>query len=87
MESLVKWTKDTVAMGAQSFPAKESYPVIYRIRSIRRNTSLNTGLTIEDRATMAITARRLGRHAIVKAKGRRGSDIRSPFAHENWKLP
>jgi hypothetical protein len=87
----VKWTKDTVAIGAQSFPAKESFPALIYPNPLNpaKYVVLNTGLTIEDRGYNGDYGTPLwGDYAIVKAKP--GSEVpdlvTAGLFDENWKL-
>jgi pimeloyl-ACP methyl ester carboxylesterase len=87
----VKWTKDTVAIGAHSFPAKESFPALIYPNPLNpaKYLVLNTGLTIEDRGYNGDYGTPLwGDYAIVKAKA--GSEVPdlliAGLFGENWKL-
>jgi hypothetical protein len=88
----VKWTKDTVAMGAQSFSARESYPALIYPNPLNpaKYVVLNTGLTIEDRGYNGDYGTPLwGDYAIVKVK--EGAEVPDMLIaglfDENWKLP
>ncbi|MDQ6666059.1 MAG: hypothetical protein M3Z23_16895, partial [Acidobacteriota bacterium] len=47
----VRWTRETVSLGGQTFPAAKSYPALCYPNPLNasRYIVLNTGLTIEDR--------------------------------------
>jgi pimeloyl-ACP methyl ester carboxylesterase len=88
----VKWTKDTVAIGAQSFPASESFPALIYPNPLNpaKYVVLNTGLTIEDRGYNGDYGTPLwGDYAIVKVKA--GAEVPEMLTaglfDENWKLP
>jgi pimeloyl-ACP methyl ester carboxylesterase len=88
----VKWTKDTVAIGAKSFPAKESFPALIYPNPLNpaKYVVLNTGLTIEDRGYNGDYGTPLwGDYAIVKVKA--GSEVPDLLSaglfDEDWKLP
>ena len=88
----VKWTRETVAMGAQSFSARESYPALIYPNPLNpaKYVVLNTGLTIEDRGYNGDYGTPLwGDYAIVKVK--EGADVPDMLIaglfDENWKLP
>jgi hypothetical protein len=72
----VRWTKDTVALGGQSFPAKDSFPAMIYPNPLNpaKYVVLNTGLTITDREYNGDYGMpRWGDYAIVKVK--EGSDV------------
>jgi hypothetical protein len=88
----VTWTKETVSIGAQSFPAKESFPALIYPNPLNpaKYVVLNTGLTIEDRGYNGDYGTPLwGDYAIVKVKA--GSEVPdlliAGLFGENWKLP
>ena len=88
----VKWTRETVSIGAQSFPAKESFPALIYPNPLNpaKYVVLNTGLTIEDRGYNGDYGTPLwGDYAIVKVKA--GSEVPdlliAGLFGENWKLP
>jgi pimeloyl-ACP methyl ester carboxylesterase len=88
----VKWTKDTVAIGAQSFPSNESFPAMIYPNPLNpaKYVVLNTGLTIEDRGYNGDYGTPLwGDYAIVKVKP--GAEVPDMLGaglfDENWKLP
>ncbi|HKA02109.1 MAG TPA: hypothetical protein VKE70_36610 [Candidatus Solibacter sp.] len=88
----VKWTKETVAIGAHRFPAKENFPALIYPNPLNaaKYVVLNTGLTIEDRGYNGDYGTPLwGDYAIVKAKA--DADIPDLLVaglfDESWKLP
>ncbi len=87
----MKWTRDTVAIGAESFPASESFPALIYPNPLNpaKYVVLNTGLTIEDRGYNGDYGTPLwGDYAIVKVKaGSEVPDLRTAgLFDENWKL-
>ena len=67
----VKWTRETVAMGEQSFPAKDSFPALIYPNPLNpaKYVVLNTGLTIDDRGYNGDYGTPMwGDYAIVKVK-------------------
>ncbi len=67
----LQWTKETVTLGAQSFPASENFPALIYPNPLNRAkyVVLNTGLTIVDRDYNGdYGLPRWGDYAIVKAK-------------------
>jgi pimeloyl-ACP methyl ester carboxylesterase len=87
----VKWTKDTVKLGAQSFPANESFPALIYPNPLNpaKYVVLNTGLTIADRDYNGDYGMpRWGDYAIVKAKA--GSEVpdlqTAGLFDESWQL-
>ena len=87
----VKWTTDTVSMGAQSFPAKDSYPALIYPNPLNpaKYVVLNTGLTIEDRGYNGDYGTPLwGDYAIVRVKeGAAVPDMLiAGLFDESWKL-
>jgi pimeloyl-ACP methyl ester carboxylesterase len=87
----VKWTKDSVAIGDQSFPANESFPALIYPNPLNpaKYVVLNTGLTIEDRGYNGDYGTPLwGDYAIVKVKpGAEVPDLLTAgLFDENWKL-
>jgi hypothetical protein len=87
----IKWSKDAVAIGAKSFPAKESFPALIYPNPLNpaKYVVLNTGLTIEDRGYNGDYGTPLwGDYAIVKAKA--GSDVpdllTAGLFDEHWRL-
>ena len=87
----VKWTRETVTLGAQSFPASESFPALIYPSPLNpaKYVVLNTGLTIEDRGYNGDYGTPLwGDYAIVKAKS--GAEVpdlvTAGLFDENWKL-
>ena len=88
----VRWTRETVAIGAESFSAKESFPALIYPNPLNpaKYVVLNTGLTIEDRGYNGDYGTPLwGDYAIVKVKA--GSEVpellTAGLFDENWKLP
>jgi pimeloyl-ACP methyl ester carboxylesterase len=87
----VKWTRDTVTIGAESFPAKDSFPAMIYPNPFNpaKYVVLNTGLTIEDRGYNGDYGTPLwGDYAIVRAHpGAEVPDlITAGLFDENWKL-
>src|SRR6266404_5844657 len=87
----MKWTKDTVTLGGQSFPASESFPTLIYPNPLnpKKYVVLNTGLTIVDRDYNGDYGMpRWGDYAIVKVKA--GSDVPdlqiAGLFDENWQL-
>lgn len=87
----VRWTKETVVLGGQSFPAKESYPALIYPNPLNatKYVVLNTGLTITDREYNGDYGMpQWGDYAIVKVK--EGSDVPelnvAGLFDENWQL-
>jgi pimeloyl-ACP methyl ester carboxylesterase len=88
----VKWTRDTVAIGGQSYPAGESFPAMIYPNPLNpaKYVVLNTGLTIEDRGYNGDYGTPLwGDYAIVKVKP--GAEVPDMLIaglfDENWNLP
>ena len=88
----VKWTKDTVTLGSQTFPAADSYPALIYPNPLNpaKYVVLNTGLTIDDRGYNGDYGTPLwGDYAIVKVHP--GADVPdmqiAGLFDENWKLP
>jgi pimeloyl-ACP methyl ester carboxylesterase len=90
----VKWTKDTVTIGTQSYPSSENFPALIYPNPLNpsKYVVLNTGLTIIDRDYNGDYGMpRWGDYAIVKAKA--GSDVPewaevqiAGLFDENWQL-
>jgi hypothetical protein len=87
----VKWTRETVAIGAESFPAKESFPALIYPNPLNpaKYVVLNTGLTIENRGYNGDYGTPLwGDYAIVKVKA--GSEVpelvTAGLFDENWRV-
>jgi len=87
----VKWTKETVTLGEQSFPANENFPALIYPNPLNpaKYVVLNTGLTIVDRDYNGDYGMpRWGDYAIVKAKA--GSEVpdlqTAGLFDENWRL-
>ena len=88
----VKWTKQSVTLGAQTFSSKENYPALIYPNPFNptKYVVLNTGLTIEDRGYNGDYGTPLwGDYAIVKVKpGEAVPDlITAGLFDENWQLP
>jgi hypothetical protein len=88
----VKWTRDTVAIGSQTYPARESFPALVYPNPLSpaKYVVLNTGLTIEDRGYNGDYGTPLwGDYAIVKVKP--GAEVpemlMAGLFDENWNLP
>jgi hypothetical protein len=72
----MKWTKDTVTLAGQDFPAKESFPALIYPNPLHpaKYVILNTGLTMEDRGYNGDYGTPLyGDYAVVKVKP--GSEV------------
>jgi pimeloyl-ACP methyl ester carboxylesterase len=87
----VKWTKQTVSLGAQSFPAKECFPALIYPNPLNptKYVVLNTGLTIEDRGYNGDYGTPLwGDYAIVKVKPDEAIPemLTAGLFDENWQL-
>ena len=87
----VKWTKETVTLGSQSFPAAENFPALIYPNPLHpsKYVVLNTGLTIVDREYNGDYGMpQWGDYAIVKVK--EGSDVPdlnvAGLFDENWQL-
>jgi pimeloyl-ACP methyl ester carboxylesterase len=87
----VKWTKDTVMLGGQNFPASENFPALIYPNPLNpaKYVVLNTGLTIVDRDYNGDYGMpRWGDYAIVKAKA--GSEVPdlqlAGLFDEHWQL-
>jgi hypothetical protein len=87
----VKWTKQSVSIGDQSFPAKENFPAMIYPNPLHpsKYVVLNTGLTIIDREYNGDYGMpQWGDYAIVKAK--EGSDVPdldvAGLFDENWQV-
>jgi pimeloyl-ACP methyl ester carboxylesterase len=88
----VKWTKKTVTLGAQTFPAIENYPALIFPNPLNpaKYVVLNTGLTIDDRGYNGDYGTPLwGDYAIVKVKpGAPVPDlVTAGLFDEKWQLP
>ncbi len=67
----VKWTKESVSLGGQSFPANECFPALIYPNPLnpKKYVVLNTGLTIDDRGYNGDYGTPLwGDYAIVKVR-------------------
>jgi hypothetical protein len=87
----VKWTKETVTLGSQSFPASENFPALIYPNPLHpsKYVVLNTGLTISDRDYNGDYGMpQWGDYAIVKVKeGLEVPDlIVAGLFNENWQL-
>ncbi len=87
-----KWTKESVTLGGQTFPSKESFPALIYPNPLNpaKYVVLNTGLTIEDRGYNGDYGTPLwGDYAIVKVKaGAAVPDLLTAgLFDENWELP
>jgi poly(3-hydroxybutyrate) depolymerase len=87
----VKWTRDEVAMGAKSYPAKESFPALVYPNPLNpaKYVVLNTGLTIPEREYNGDYGMPLwGDYAIVKAteSGDVGEMQTAGLFDESWKI-
>jgi hypothetical protein len=87
----VKWTRETVAIGEESFPSKDASPALIYPNPLNpaKYVVLNTGLTIEDRGYNGDYGTPLwGDYAIVKAKpGAAVPDLLTAgLFDENWKI-
>lgn len=87
----VQWTRETVSMGGQSFPAKENYPVLIYPNPLNpaKYVVWNTGLTIADREFNGDYGMpQWGDYAIVKVK--EGADVpdlvTAGLFDETWRL-
>jgi len=88
----VKWTRQSVTLGAQSFPSNESFPALIYPNPLNpeKYVVLNTGLTIEDRGYNGDYGTPLwGDYAIVKVKpGAAVPEVLTAgLLDENWQLP
>ena len=87
----VRWTKDSVSMAGQSFPASDSFPALIYPNPLnpKKYVVLNTGLTIVDREYNGDYGMpRWGDYAVVKVK--EGSDVPdmaiAGLFDENWQV-
>ncbi len=87
----VHWTKDTVSLGDQSFPANENFPALIYPNPLNpaKYVVLNTGLTITDREYNGDYGMpQWGDYAIVKVK--EGADVPdlnvAGLFDESWRL-
>ena len=88
----ITWTKETVSLGDQKFPAAESFPALVYPNPLSPShyVVLNTGLTIEDREYRGDYGMpRLGDFAVLKVK--EGADVGdvayAGLFDEAWQLP
>ena len=87
----LKWTKQNVALGGQTFPSSEHYPAMIYPNPLNpsKYVVLNTGLTIEDRGYNGDYGTPLwGDYAIVKVKPEAAVPdlIMGGLFDENWQL-
>jgi hypothetical protein len=87
----VKWTRETVSIGGESFPAKHAYPALIYPNPVHpaKYVVLNTGLTIEDRGYNGDYGTPLwGDYALVKVNpGAEMPDLLyAGLFDENWQL-
>jgi pimeloyl-ACP methyl ester carboxylesterase len=87
----VRWTKDTVTLGSQSYPAVENFPALIYPNPLHpsKYVVLNTGLTIPDREYNGDYGMpRWGDYAIVKAteKGDVPDLVTAGLFDEKWQL-
>jgi Putative esterase len=87
----VQWTKETVTLGGQDFPAKENFPALIYPNPLNpaKYVVVNTGLTIADREYNGDYGMpQWGDYAIVKVK--EGADVpdlvTAGLFDENWRL-
>jgi hypothetical protein len=87
----VKWTRETVSLGAQSYPANEDFPALIYPNPLNpsKYVVLNTGLTIVEREYNGDYGMpQWGDYAIVKVKD--GSEtpdlVTAGLFDENWQL-
>ncbi|MEO8371038.1 MAG: alpha/beta hydrolase-fold protein [Candidatus Solibacter sp.] len=88
----VQWTKDSVTLGGQSYPASENFPAMIYPNPLNaaKYVVLNTGLTIADREYNGDYGMpQWGDYAIVKVKD--GADVpdlvTAGLFDEGWKVP
>jgi len=88
----VKWTRQTVSLAGQDYPASENYPALIYPNPLHpaNYVVLNTGLTITDREYNGDYGMpQWGDYAIVKAK--EGADVpdlvTAGLFDEQWRLP
>ncbi len=86
------WTRESVTLGGQTFPAGESYPALIYPNPLNpgKYVVLNTGLTIDDRGYNGDYGTPLwGDYAIVKVKpGAAVPDlVTAGLFDERWQLP
>lgn len=87
-----KWTKTTVALGGETFPADQNYPAMIYPNPLnpKKYVVLNTGLTIEDRGYNGDYGTPLwGDYAIVKVKAEAPVPdlVTGGLFDEQWQLP
>ena len=86
-----RWTKDSVTLGAQSYPATENFPALIYPNPLHpeKYVVLNTGLTIPDREYNGDYGMpRWGDYAIVKANPTADVPdlVTAGLFDENWRL-
>jgi hypothetical protein len=88
----LRWTRESIAIGQQNFPASASFPAMVYVNPLSPShyVVLNTGLTIDDREYRGDYGMpRLGDFAILKVKD--GADVGEPvyagLFDESWTLP
>lgn len=88
----VRWTKQSMTIGSETFPANENYPALIYPNPLNpaKYVVLNTGLTIEDRGYNGDYGTPLwGDYAIVKVKA--GAPVpelvTGGLFDERWQLP
>ena len=87
----VKWTRETVTLGTQSFPANENFPALIYPNPLHpaKYVVVNTGLTISDRDYNGDYGMpRWGDYAVVKVHaGAEVPDVQTAgLFDENWQL-
>jgi pimeloyl-ACP methyl ester carboxylesterase len=87
----VKWTKDTVTIGSESFPSKDNFPAFIYPNPLHptKYVVVNTGLTISDRDYNGDYGMpQWGDYAIVKVKeGAEVPDLNTAgFFDNNWQV-
>src|SRR5262249_5685275 len=87
----VKWTRETVSLDGQTFPAKEAYPAMIYPNPLHptKYVVLNTGLTIDDRGYNGDYGTPLwGDYAIVKVRAREAVPemLTAGLFGESWRL-
>jgi hypothetical protein len=87
----VRWTKETVSVGAQSFPANENFPALIYPNPLHpsKYVVINTGMTVSDADYNGDYGMpQWGDYAVVKVKA--GSDVPdldvAGLFDENWQL-
>jgi len=90
----VRWTRETVTMGSQSFPAGQHYPALVYPSPVSPShyIVLNTGLTISDREYRGDYGMpRFGDYAVLKVGSADGQEVPESACaglfDESWQLP